>query len=130
MAVAAPCSMFIFPPVAPFSRVGSVPGGLAFRWEYGMESLFLDRIHPEQVVADRNFLFRKHYGVGQLFKIKANCVEYKMSCSATECFVYYYYYFFEAKLCQGEFFIAQTVKGIILANLSDVVLLFLRACED
>lgn len=38
--------------------------------------------------------------------------------------------FFEAKLCQGGFFVAQTVKGIMLANLSDVVILFLKACED
>lgn len=49
-----------------------------------------------------------------------------MSCSCNRIFVL----FFLPKLCQGEFFIGQTVKGIILSNLSDVVMLFLKACED
>lgn len=33
--------MFVFPPGAPLARDGSLSGGLALRWDYGMESVFL-----------------------------------------------------------------------------------------
>lgn len=32
--------MFVFPPGAPLARGGSLSGGLALRWDYGMESMF------------------------------------------------------------------------------------------